>query len=545
MEAAPGFPFVWERPQDAELSWHLDTLHLGKPMPRFSFSFFAEAFVPGFQAARRLYGLKVGEVRLCLFNSYCYEAVTGMEPPPPPERDLEEAADAIGELWRLVVLPEVRTHLSALDAFDLQAAPNASLRAHLDHAWELTKRIWILHFLISYPYMLAISRFDDTYRDLFGPADRLASFKLLQGFDNERHRADRALWLASRSIQTSNAAELDAAAGALLPEQGHRGSDWMPHAPHWDEDQALLVDAIRGQIHVERDPEATREELEAERHNSVAEARRLLAEGRAAKRERFERHLSAAQQAIVVQEDHSWWIDFKATHRLRLIVLEAGRRLVESARLEERGDALHLSIDELRDAISGGGRFGAAALVSERKAEMARFALVAPPGQIGASPSAPEASAAPDEGRDSVDRALDKYFGAPAEASVPREVRGNAASPGVARGRARVVRSRREAGEVRRGEVLVTRAAGPDWTPFFSVVAAIVTEVGGVASHAAGVAREYGLPAVTGASRATELIEDGAMVEVDGGAGVVWIVSPEEPSGSAAGSAGQVTATDR
>ncbi len=67
------------------------------------------------------------------------------------------------------------------------------------------------------------------------------------------------------------------------------------------------------------------------------------------------------------------------------------------------------------------------------------------------------------------------------------------------------------------------------WTPLFSVVAAIVTEVGGVASHAAGVAREYGLPAVTGASRATELIEDGAIVEVDGGAGVVRILSPAQP----------------
>lgn len=535
MEASRGFPVVWERPQDAELTWHLDTLHQGKPMPRLSFSFFAEAFVPGFQAARRSYGLRVSELHLCLFNSYCYEAVAGMEPPPPPERDLEEAADAIGQLWTHEVLPEVRTHLSALDAFDLQAAPDASLRAHLDHAWELTKRIWILHFLISYPYMLAISRFDDTYRDLFGPADRLASFKLLQGFDNERHRADRALWLASRSVQTSNAAELDAAAGALLPEQGHRGSDWMLDAPHWDEDQALLVDAIQGQIQVERDPEATREALEAERHSSAAGARRLLAEDTAATRERFERHLSAAQQAIVVQEDHSWWIDFRATHRLRRIVLEAGRRLVESEGLATPSDALHLSIDELRDAISNRGRLGAAALVSERKAEMARFALVAPPGQIGASPSAPGTPEVPEEAPDPVDRALDKYFGAPAEASGPREVRGNAASPGVGRGRARVVRSRREAGDIRRGEVLVTRAAGPDWTPLFSVVAAIVTEVGGVASHAAGVAREYGLPAVTGASRATELIDDGAIVEVDGGAGVVRILSPAQPSRAAAG----------
>src|SRR5207302_708111 len=117
-----------------------------------------------------------------------------------------------------------------------------------------------------------------------------------------------------------------------------------------------------------------------------------------------------------------------------------------------------------------------------------------------------------------------KYFGQPVAESGPHELRGHAASPGVARGPARVVRSRGDAEQVRPGDVLVTSAAGPDWTPLFSVISGLVTEVGGVASHAAGVAREYGLPAVTGAAGATRVIGDGDLVEVDGARGVVHIL---------------------
>ena len=77
---------------------------------------------------------------------------------------------------------------------------------------------------------------------------------------------------------------------------------------------------------------------------------------------------------------------------------------------------------------------------------------------------------------------------------------------------------------------LVAGAAGPDWTPLFSVISGLVTEVGGVASHAAGVAREYGLPAVTGAAGATRVIGEGDLVEVDGARGVVHILHAATPA---------------
>jgi pyruvate,water dikinase len=86
------------------------------------------------------------------------------------------------------------------------------------------------------------------------------------------------------------------------------------------------------------------------------------------------------------------------------------------------------------------------------------------------------------------------------------------------------VRSLAEAGRLRPGDVLVAATTAPPWTPLFATAAAIVTDTGGVLSHCAVVAREYGLPAVVGTGAATASVEDGQLVEVDGDAGLVRLL---------------------
>jgi pyruvate,water dikinase len=100
-------------------------------------------------------------------------------------------------------------------------------------------------------------------------------------------------------------------------------------------------------------------------------------------------------------------------------------------------------------------------------------------------------------------------------------VTGVPSSPGRARGPARLVRSVDDFSRVRRGDVLVCRTTDPAWTPLFRLAAAVVTETGGVLSHAAIVAREFGIPAVVGADQAMTDLTDGAPVIVDGTAGTV------------------------
>jgi phosphoenolpyruvate synthase/pyruvate phosphate dikinase len=117
-----------------------------------------------------------------------------------------------------------------------------------------------------------------------------------------------------------------------------------------------------------------------------------------------------------------------------------------------------------------------------------------------------------------------KFGGAPAAAAEPGLVRGASGSAGTATGVARVVGSLAEAARLKPGEVLVAETTAPPWTPLFAVAAAVVTDTGGILSHCAVVAREYGIPAVVGTDRATTAIADGDVVEVDGDAGTVRIV---------------------
>jgi phosphoenolpyruvate synthase/pyruvate phosphate dikinase len=106
----------------------------------------------------------------------------------------------------------------------------------------------------------------------------------------------------------------------------------------------------------------------------------------------------------------------------------------------------------------------------------------------------------------------------------PDGLRGLAACGGIARGRARVLRDVSEAHELAPGEILVAPYADIGWSPLFLVAAGVVTDLGGPLSHAAVVAREYGVPTVVNVKTGTRTIRTGDEIEVDGGAGTVRVV---------------------
>ena len=109
-------------------------------------------------------------------------------------------------------------------------------------------------------------------------------------------------------------------------------------------------------------------------------------------------------------------------------------------------------------------------------------------------------------------------------AQAEGELRGFAASSGVVEGPARVVIGRGDR-RVREGDILVCQVTNPTWAPIFQKIAAAVSDIGGSMSHAAIVAREYGLPAVVGTGNATTRIKDGQRIRVDGGRGIVQVIA--------------------
>lgn len=103
-------------------------------------------------------------------------------------------------------------------------------------------------------------------------------------------------------------------------------------------------------------------------------------------------------------------------------------------------------------------------------------------------------------------------------------LKGSAASIGIKEGKACVLKSIDEFNKFHQGDILVTVATSPAWTPLIFAASAVVTDVGGILCHAAIVSREYGIPAVVGTKDATRIIKNGQTVRVDGNKGIVELI---------------------
>jgi pyruvate,water dikinase len=190
-------------------------------------------------------------------------------------------------------------------------------------------------------------------------------------------------------------------------------------------------------------------------------------------------------------------------HLVRLLATPArellkpvGAELVGRGRLAEASDVFFLTLPEARRAVAGE---DVRELVASRRRTFER-----------------------ERARRHIPRVL-LSDGTDAEAAFVSPVdglRGSPASPGLAVGTARVIRSPQGA-RLEPGEVLVAPSTDPGWTPLFLTASALVMEMGGMMSHGAVVAREYGIPAVVGVAGATEKITTGQRVTVDGSAGTV------------------------
>lgn len=118
-------------------------------------------------------------------------------------------------------------------------------------------------------------------------------------------------------------------------------------------------------------------------------------------------------------------------------------------------------------------------------------------------------------------KAVDAALPAPAGALGAGQYRGIAGSPGRITGAARVIRGPDEFDRLQNGDILIAPLTNPVWTPLFAIAGGLVTEVGGILSHGAIVAREYGIPAVMAVPGATQVFHEGEQLTVDGGKGIV------------------------
>ncbi len=548
IQAPPEFPVTWEKPEFAGMLWNQDRMHFPEPSPPMQMAF-VQSFNEGVRRAAAFYGLPI-TMQYTRINTYFYNAMALTVTPEELEAAGEKAAAAVGggmgrlqEWWDSELLPEVKEHLRWWEGFDLEGASMPDLLAHLDETLTRLTRLWDIHFLVAFPFLAGPSLFADLYEDLFADKGTLGAYKLLQGFGNRTVDGGHALWeLSRKALQDENvtsviheneatevtkALEQSDAGKALLAELeefleefGQRSDRFADlSSPGWIENPVTAIQNVKNFVtERDRDMPSELDELAKEREALVAEAREQLKGYPEAVRGQFEFLLKAAQAGTVIQEDHNYWIDQRASYKVRRVILEFGNRFANADIVDNAEDVFLLTLDELRadaDTLSGDRR----AAVSERRAEMEHFATIRPPDALGTPPASPP----PDN---PLMRAFGRFSGEPlAPSEEPGVINGNPCSPGKATGTARVVMSLAEADKLKPGDVMIAPATMPAWTPLFASIAAVVTDAGGVLSHAGIVAREYNIPAVLGTGRATSEIKDGQQVEVDGDAGVVRVIS--------------------
>jgi pyruvate,water dikinase len=183
-------------------------------------------------------------------------------------------------------------------------------------------------------------------------------------------------------------------------------------------------------------------------------------------------------------------------------LLEEAERLVEAGVLREQEDLFFLTFEEIQDVVRT--QRADDQLIRERKEAFASYQALTPPRVLTSDGEAVAGAYRRDD--------------VPAGALVGLPV-----SAGAIEGRARVILDMAEA-NLEAGDILVTAFTDPSWTPLFVAIAGLVTEVGGLMTHGAVIAREYGLPAVVGVEHATRLIRDGQRIRVHGTDGYVEIL---------------------
>jgi pyruvate,water dikinase len=216
-------------------------------------------------------------------------------------------------------------------------------------------------------------------------------------------------------------------------------------------------------------------------------------------RKPFLKSLTRARYLFQIREDTHFYATM-VQPVIRHVALELGRRLIEAGALDDVEEVFHLQLNELerlgdpwppaKQAVEH-----LQSLVLRRKAK--RLSLANKP---------------------MIDPRL---LATTSRAGEGILLHGTSGSPGTARGPAKIVHDVSEFGNLRAGDVLVAPVTNPAWTPLFQRAIAVVVDTGGSASHAAIVAREYGIPAVMGTISGTKELEDGQWIEVDGSRGTV------------------------
>jgi pyruvate,water dikinase len=558
IEAPPGY---WER----------DDFHEPVPLSPFGRVLLLEQIIKNFPAACAEFGIMLERIEPAFIGGWIYSRVVpvgapspgrGRPHPPPPwllrtllrlhpaiRRRAHAALRAIAsdlpasvirrwaEEWRPLFEEETARALS----LDLGALSDLDLVAELD------RRVWMIghpaHVMAATAYWILVYQLAETCRVLLG-WDTAKTLTLVEGLSTKstqpaRELADLARVARDRPAVLELLAEIDdttpgrlaeadpdfaQAFSSYLEANGHRILTYDVMTPTLAETPHLLLRLVADQLEISFSPDQAAEEARRTRNQAADEARRILSSHPEADREHFERVLARAREAYPVFEDRVWWTTFVQTALLRYVAIEIAGRLSDRGQLAAAEEVFFLETADARSALlDGTDRRETTRLAKGRRA----WAMAHPgPHSYGQPPQGePPFNLLPDPARlvnNAMMWGLAQLFG---ERRLPTSddsiVSGTAASSGRYTGKVRVIMGEHEFTKIQPGDVVVCPVTSPAWSVVFPSMGALVTDMGGILSHPAIIAREHRIPAVVGTGNATVMLNDNQHVVVDGDRGTV------------------------
>jgi pyruvate,water dikinase len=526
-------------------AWSLDAVHFSKPTSKFQTEVHPQALFEGFSEGCRRYGLLIDGLSLRFTNGFAYSTVI-----PAPEDEIPARFDAAKvafetKLWRKdlaewdtkVKPASIQMHQKLLSE-DPSKMTDDALVSYIDRCRENLIRMVRQHHRFSVTAILPVGDFmahvaswtDQPVGDFLaltrGAAPESAgSFHELDALAEAIRGDKKAMALIDSERDSAEVLkELETAPGPV----GDATKSYLAVVGH-----RLLNSLDTGQPSAIEVPDALVSGIKLAVANKTFSGKAVSQDDIANLRNRIPAEHRDAFDALFAEvcamsrlrDERGFYSEVWAGGVMRRALLEAGARLVRKGRLTAPAHLVEAGYEGIKAILRGDGGPSADEL-AKRAAYRAEFNAEHAPPTLGDPPSPPPPldGLPPHVARAMM--ALGTAVGS-LQAKVqegqdkPNEIRGSGASPGTYTGTARVITGPDDLGRLKAGDVLVTASTTDSFNIVLPLVGAIVTNTGGLLSHAAIVGREYGVPSVVGARNATHLIADGSRVTVDGANGLV------------------------
>ncbi len=532
-------------------SWRLDAVHVPRPWSRFHGEVFGPNVSLGAGESARRYGSVSGRGRFALVNGFGYGSGSPLDPAELPAR-IAAAEETFATrrwradlaLWEQQAKPATIRSQLALQRIDTAALSPEDQLAHIATCRDNLAEMIQQHHRFNMAALLPIADLIAHLRQWLGARTDppLGAFLALvrgsapesAGAMPELDRLAQALRAdpASRALLAEpDHAEVLArlrnapgavgpAASAYLDLVGTRVLDGLEvGAPTGNEVPEVLVKGIRRAV--DAGPPAPG-------RSTAPEEARLLEALPAEHHATFQALLAEARHNSRLRDERGLYSDVWAAGICRTAILAAGTRLAAGGRLAQAAHLVEADWAEMQAILRNQGGPDADTLAARARYRTSVDASIAPP-LLGDKPTPPTIPDNLPPAALRIARAMmasgDAMFGtAPETAPEPTRLRGIGSSPGTVTGTARVIRSPAEFGRLQPGDILVTPTTTESFNIVLPLLGGIVTDTGGLLSHAAIVSREYGIPGVVGTRNATSRIQDGATIRLDGLKGEVVLL---------------------